>query len=211
MNMIWALMMITSSNARVMSAPAPAVDTTRPETAVKFIKSCDAMKVSFLEYQGDKAYCGRIDWDGIVSAYSSDFSTIQPNIYVSDDISYLKMNMSYTDTYVILEGSDVMFNDDVYYVDTLENVLKRNTNAKSFCNRIAKTGGGNVYRLTEGTTEIKICGSTIDTIPPPSLSSPPPPPSSSSPPPQSSTGGVPLGAIIGASIGAFVASLLHWS
>jgi hypothetical protein len=145
----------------------------RLETDVTFVKSCDTMKVSFLEYQDDTAQCGRMIWDGIVSSYSSDMSTTQPDIYMSTDFSYFKMQMSYSDTYVILEGANIIINDKVEYVDTLENILERNTNAKSFCNRIAKTGGGNVYKITEGTKEIQICGSTIDITPPPPTPSPP--------------------------------------
>jgi hypothetical protein len=103
---------------------------------------------------------------------------MEPDIHVSSDIGYFKMPMSYSDTYVILEG-DVILSDDVEFVDTLENILERNTNAESFCNQVAKTGAGNVYKITEGTKEIKICGSTIDTTPPPSPSPPPPSPPSS--------------------------------
>ena len=189
MNMIFMMMMIASATARTMGAPAPAMGTTRPETAVKFIKSCDAMKVGFLEYQGDKAYCGQEDWHGIVTAFSSDLSTIEPYIYVSDDISYLKVKMSYTDTYVILDGS-IIDSDSLEYIDTLYNFLERNTNTHGFCNQIQETIGGNVYRLAEGITEIKICGDTVDNTPfppPPSPPSPPTPPPSPPSPPSSAT------------------------
>jgi hypothetical protein len=144
------------------------------------------MKVSFLEYQDDKAYCGRMDWTGIVSAYSSDLSTIQPEIFVINDNGYFIMPMNYQDTYMILEG-DIITNDNVEFMDTLENFLERNTNAKSYCNRIAHTGGGNVYRITEGTKEIKICGATIDNTPFPPPPSPPSPPTPPPSPPSSAT------------------------
>ena len=203
MNMIFAMMMLTSATARMMDAPAPtaAMRSIRQnhDARVKFTKSCDTMKVSFLEYQDDKAYCGRMDWTGIVSAYSSDLSTIQPEIFVINDNGYFIMPMNYQDTYVILEG-DIITDDSVEFMDSLENFLERNTNAKSYCNRIAHTGGGNVYRITEGTKEVKICGSAIvDTPSPPPPSPPTPPPS----PPSSATTNVAnitmfLAAIIGA-------------
>ena len=203
MNMIFMMMMLASASARMMGAPAPAVSTTRQETAVKFIKSCDTMRVSFLEYQGNKAYCAQEDWHGIVTAYSADLSTLQTVIYLSDDISYLGVKMSYTDTYVVLPGS-IIDSDSVEYIDTLYNFLERNTNTKGYCEQIRETIGGNVYRLKEGITEFMMCGDTIINTPSPPPPSPPtPPPSPPSPSPQSSTGGVPLAAIIGGSVGAF--------
>ena len=171
--MLMAMMMFTSATARVINAPpSPCLD------VATFVKSCDTMKISFLMYKENVAYCSRMDWTGITAAYSTDMPVDQhPSVYVSDTIEYLNISLSYYDTYLVLQNPDIITDDRIEYVDTLKNAIKNNTDPKSYCRRIESTGGGNVYKLKVGSTDFKICETNIiPSSPPLSPPSPPSPP-----------------------------------
>jgi len=171
-------LLFTTASARMITAPSSQnANVSSRLDVVTFVKYCDTMKISFMEYKKNVAYCSTMDWNGNNDAFSSDMPTDEnPSLYFSDTIDYLNISFSYTDTYVVLQNQDtIIINDDFEYVNTLKNAIKNNTDPDSYCRDIDDNYGGQVYKLKQGTTNINVCGTNI--VPP---SPPPSPPSGAS-------------------------------
>ena len=102
-------LMITTASARTINAPPSSnMEVSSRPDVVTFIKYCDTMKISFLEYKKNVAYCSTMNWTDLNTAFSSDMPTDEhPSIWSSDTINYLNISFSYTDTYMVLQNSDV--------------------------------------------------------------------------------------------------------